>query len=173
MATATATQAAAGEAGVLREQAQAIHRVLRVNTEGLTQADSLVQPAPGGNCLNWVVGHLMFTWELILPVVGQEPVLGKEALKRYERGSAELREGGEALPLETLLSACDEAVRRIDEGLAKLTGDRLDERAPFSPRKKEDETVRSLLSLVMFHQAYHTGQTGLLRRIAGKEGKIK
>jgi uncharacterized damage-inducible protein DinB len=33
--------------------------------------------------------------------------------------------------------------------------------------------VRSLLSLVMFHQAYHVGQSGLLRRIAGKEGKIK
>jgi hypothetical protein len=25
----------------------------------------------------------------------------------------------------------------------------------------------------MFHQAYHVGQTGLLRRIVGKEGKIK
>jgi uncharacterized damage-inducible protein DinB len=34
------------------------------------------------------------------------------------------------------------------------------------------ETVRSLLGTILFHQAYHSGQTGLLRRIAGKPGAI-
>jgi len=170
---ATATHAEVGEVRVLREQVQAIQRVLRGNTEGLTEADCLVQPQPGGNCLNWVVGHLACIWDMVLPAVGQKPVLGKEALQRYDRGSAELHEAGEALPLEMLLGACDEAAKRMDEGLASLTDEKLDELAPFSPRKKADETVRSLLSLVMFHQAYHVGQTGLLRRIAGKEGKIK
>lgn len=173
MAPATVTPAVPGEIRVLREQAKIIHGIVRGNTEGLTQEDSMIQPHPGGNCLNWVVGHLMCTWEMVLPMVGQEPILGKEALKRYDRGSAQLSDPGEALPLETLLSACDEAAKRVDEGLANLTPDALDQPAPFSPRKNPDETVRSLLSIVMFHQAYHAGQTGLLRRIAGKEGKIK
>src|ERR1700728_830595 len=97
MAAAIATHAEVGEVRVLREQAKAIQRVVRGNAEGLSQADSLVQPAPGGNCLNWVVGHLMETWDLALPLVGQEPVLGGEALARYKRGSAELHEAGEAL----------------------------------------------------------------------------
>lgn len=173
MSTAIAAPPVAGEVRVLREQVQAISRVLRGNTEGLTQEDSLVRPDPGGNCLNWVVGHVMETWDMILPVVGQETVLGRDALARYKRGSQELRDSGQALSLESLLTACDEAARRMDDGLAALTTEKLDELAPFSPRKKADETIRSLLSLVMFHQAYHTGQTGLLRRIAGKEGKIK
>jgi DinB superfamily len=173
MATATATHAEVGEVRVLREQVKAINGVLRANAEGLTEADGLVQPQPGGNCLNWVVGHLLETWEMVLPLVGQGPVLGREGLTRYKRGSEELHEAGEALPLEDLLAACEEAAKRMDAGLASLTEERLDEVAPFSPRKKADETVRSLLSLVMFHQAYHVGQTGLLRRMAGKEGKIK
>lgn len=173
MATATAGPVVIGEVSVLREQAQTISRVLRGNTEGLTQEDCLVQPQPGGNCLNWVVGHLLETWDMVLPLVGQEPVVGREALARYKRGSEALRDSGQALPLADLLAACDEAARRMDEGLATLTLENLDALAPFSPRKKPDETVRSLLSLVMFHQAYHAGQTGLLRRIAGKEGKIK
>jgi hypothetical protein len=173
MAIATATHAEVGEVRVLREQVKAIQGVLRGNMEGLTQADCMVQPQPGGNCLNWVVGHLACTWDKVLPVVGQKPVLGNETLQRYDRGSAELHEAGEALPLEMLLNACDEAAKRMEEGLASLTEERLDEPAPFSPRKRADETVRSLLSLVMFHQAYHVGQSGLLRRIAGKEGKIK
>ena len=173
MATATVVHAEVGEVRVLREQVKAINGVLRGNTEGITEAEGLIQPQPGGNCLNWVVGHLMETWDMVLPLVGEEPVLGGEVLARYKRGSAELHEAGEALPLEKLLRACDEAAKRMDKGLARLTEGRLDEAAPFSPRKKADETVRSLLSLVMFHQAYHVGQTGLLRRIAGKEGKIK
>jgi uncharacterized damage-inducible protein DinB len=173
MATATATAATTGEVRVLLEQVQAISRTLRGNTEGLTQEESLAQPEPGGNCLNWVVGHLMDTWDLLLPLVGQQPVLGREALVRYKRGSSELQDSADALPLNDLLSACDEAGRRMEEGLATLTPEKLDAPAPFSPRKKADETVCSLLSLVIFHQAYHTGQTGLLRRIAGKEGKIK
>jgi uncharacterized damage-inducible protein DinB len=49
----------------------------------------------------------------------------------------------------------------------------MDEPAPFSPTNNPKETVRSLLATVFFHQAYHVGQTGLLRRIAGKEGAIK
>ncbi len=173
MATATASPAGIGEVRVLREQVQAISRTLRGNCEGLTQEESLTQPEPGGNCLNWVVGHVMDTWDLVLPLVGQQPVLGREKLVRYKRGSAELHDSRQALPLSDLLAACDEAARRMDVGLATLTSEKLDEPAPFSPRSKPDETVRSLLSIVMFHQAYHAGQTGLLRRIAGKEGKIK
>jgi hypothetical protein len=49
----------------------------------------------------------------------------------------------------------------------------MDGPAPFSPSKNPKETLRSLLTTVLFHQAYHSGQTGLLRRIAGKEGAIK
>ncbi|MGB6132504.1 MAG: DinB family protein [Acidobacteriaceae bacterium] len=173
MTTAVATSVIAGEVELLRTQAAAIHRILRRNLDGLSQEDTLIQPAPGGNCANWVVGHLVRTCELMLPVLNQQPVLGVEALKRYDRGSAELRNPAEAMPIEQLLSAWDEASARLDAGLAALTPEHLDERAPFSPRNNPDETVRSLLTIVMFHQAYHCGQTALHRRMAGKEGAIK
>lgn len=171
MSTATATPV--GEVAVLHAQAQAVHGTLRANTKGLTQEDSLVQPEPGGNCLNWVVGHLLSVYDNVLPLFGQDPVLGKEALSRYRRGSAPLTDPAEALPLDTLLRAWDEAASRIEAGLATLTTERLDARAPFSPRNDPNETVRSLLSMVIFHQAYHAGQTGLLRRLAGKEGAVR
>jgi DinB superfamily len=174
MTTAAVTPAAAAELEILREQSRVIHRVLHLNTEGLTQEDSLIQPQPGGNCLNWVVGHLVNTYDtVVLPLLGEPPVLGKEALKRYDRGSPPLREAGEALPLTELLAAWDEASSRVDAGLARVAPERLEQAAPFSPRKNPDETVRSLLTIVIFHQAYHVGQTALHRRMAGKEGAIK
>ncbi len=70
------------------------------------------------------------------------------------------------------MTAWDEATRRIDAGLAGLAPEALDQPAPHSPGNNPNETVRSLLSVTFFHQAYHAGQTGILRRIAGKEGAI-
>lgn len=174
MTTEVATPAMAGEIEILREQAKVVHRVLRMNVDGLTQEDSLIQPQGGGNCLNWVVGHLVHVYnDSMLPLLGQERVLGKDVLTRYGRGSGELHTASEALPLTELLAAWDETSKRIDAGLAAVSPETLDKPAPSSPRKNPNETIRSLLTISMFHQAYHCGQTGLLRRMAGKEGAIR
>jgi DinB superfamily len=173
MSSATATPAIPTATSVLREQLGAITGTLRRNTAGLTQLDSLVQPHTGGNCLNWIVGHLDWVNEQALSVLGQPPVLGEAALHRYHRGTPELHDSGEALSLDQLLQAWDESSARIGAALESITPEKLYQPAPFSPRKKSDETVLSLLTIMMFHQAYHAGQTGLLRRIAGKEGAIK
>jgi len=171
MSTATATPVAAID--VLREQMRVIHHILRLNADGLTQEDSLIQPQPGGNCFNWNLGHLVLTNELALKLLGEPPVLGEEPLQRYARGSQPLRNAAEALPIDGLLAAWDEGCARIDRGLAGLNPERLAERAPFSPRNNPDETVGTLLSIIMFHQAGHTGQLTLLRRMAGKPGVIR
>jgi hypothetical protein len=160
------------EVEILRHQARTTRQVVRLNVDGLTQEESLIQPDPAGNCLNWVVGHLVCIYEQALPMLGQKPVLGEGALKRYARGTPPLSDAAEALDLSELLTAWDEASERIDAGLASLTTEALDRPAPRSPTGDPNETVRSLLATVLFHQAYHSGQTGLLRRIAGKEGAI-
>ena len=67
----------------------------------------------------------------------------------------------------------DESPRRVDAGLAASGSDALGRRAPFSPGGDPGETVGSLLMTIAWHQAYHVGQTGLLRRLAGKEGAIR
>ena len=169
----TAATATLSEVEVFRQQAQMTQFVLRANVDGLTQEESLVQPHSGGNCLNWVVGHLLCVYNQSLPLLGQEPVLQESALKRYDRGAPPLQDPAEALELQELLTAWDEATKRIDAGLASLSPETLDRPAPFSPSNNPNETVRSLLTTVFFHQAYHAGQTGILRRVAGKEGAIR
>jgi len=169
MSTATATL---GEIEVLRHAARTTQQVLRMNLEGLTQEESLIHPEPAGNCLNWIVGHLLCVYNDVLPMVDQEPVMPKDTLKRYGRGTPPLRNADEALPLSELVAKCEEAVKRLENGLGALTPERLDSPAPFSPTQNPKETVRSLLAIVAFHQAYHVGQTGVLRRITGKQGAI-
>jgi uncharacterized damage-inducible protein DinB len=173
MASAAVTNSWTAAIEVLRGQAAAIRGALHRNVDDLTHAESLNSPQPGGNCLNWVLGHLGCINEATLGVLGQPAVLGEAAFARYQRGSAELHEAGEAMPLEKLLSAWDEQWARIDKGLAAMTAEKMEAPAPWTPRNRSDETVGSLLTALLFHQAYHTGQTGLLRRMAGHEGAIK
>lgn len=168
--------AAPGIMGAVEEfqsQARRIDRVVRLNVRGVTQAESLVQPRPAGNCMNWVVGHILGIYdEWTLPLLGEDSVLARGTLSRYARGTPPLRDAAEALELQELLTAWDEAVRRIDAGLAGLTPKALVRPAPHSPNGNPDETVRSFLTGTFFHQAYHAGQLGLLRRLTGKEGAI-
>ncbi len=168
----TAEPATLSDIQIYQHQAGMTQGVVRVNTAGLTQEDSLVQPRPDGNCLNFVIGHLVNVYDKVLPLVGQEPVLGA-AVARYERGAPALRDPSEAMELSELLAAFDTQTERFQAGLATLTPEALERPMPGPDSNGElTETVRSLLGTILFHQAYHAGQTGLLRRIVGKPGAI-
>lgn len=168
----TAAPAMPGDIQIYQHQAGMTQGVVRVNTAGITQEESLVQPQPDGNCLNFVIGHLVNVYDKVLPLVGQEPVMG-DAVSRYERGAPALRDPSEAMQLSELLAAFDTQTERFQAGLATLTPEALERPMPGPDSRGElTETVRSLLGTILFHQAYHAGQTGLLRRIAGKPGAI-
>jgi uncharacterized damage-inducible protein DinB len=169
----TAVSGSVRQIELLRHQARMAHAVVRLNVDGVTQRESLIQPHPGGNCLNWVVGHLLAIYHHVLPLLRQELVMPPGSLARYDRGSPPIRDAVDALELSELMVAWDECSRRVDAGLAALTAEALDAPAPVSPSNDPNETVGSLLSTISWHQAYHAGQTGVLRRIAGKEGAIR
>jgi hypothetical protein len=136
---------------------------------GMSHADSLVRPQPAGNSFNWVVGHLLATYDQLLPRLGQPAVRPDGALARYARGAPPMAHDEDALPLDQLLRDWATSCGRVDAGIATLSSKRLAERVLDGPSGDPNETVASMLALVCFHQAYHVGQLGLLRRVAGKE----
>jgi DinB superfamily len=157
----------------IRYQASLVHQVVRTNVEGITHQESLVQPEPGGNCLNWIVGHLVWAYAGALPLVRQTSTMDQERLAQYARGAPPLTDSSRAVRFDELLAAWDESSRRMDTGLAGFPTNTLAQPAPGSPTGNPNETLGSLLATVMFHQAYHTGQTAVLRRLIGKAGAIK
>jgi uncharacterized damage-inducible protein DinB len=139
------------------------------NLERMTHEHSLVQPGTGGNCANWILGHLVNVQNGVMQVVGAEPVWQSEELKRA--GFDPIIEPDNAIDFDTLkdrfLASREQCVTAIaglsDEALAQELPD------PFG-----GVTTRAqLLSVLSYHQAYHVGQIGIIRRIAGLEGAIK
>ena len=156
----------------LMTQFNVINRIVARNLADVTAEQSLRDPQPAGNNINWVLGHLICIYNVMLPALDQEPVWTEETAAEYARGAKHLAPE-DARPLADLLRDWETVTGRFLAGLGDLTEDRYGDPAPFSPGKDPDETLGSLLTVLVFHQAYHCGQLGLLRRMAGLETAIK
>ncbi|MBW8050613.1 MAG: DinB family protein [Cytophagales bacterium] len=137
------------------------YEVLKINTEKLNDEDGLIQPQKGGNCLNWVIGHIIATRGTILKSLNEQSVWDKKTTALYERGSAPITgtRNSKALSLKKLLDDFELSQKRLIAGLNRLN--------------KDDKELVEKIAMFSFHESYHVGQTGLLRRIIGKEGAIK
>ena len=152
---------------IILNQLEMCHYIVKKNVGEITHEQSLLQPAPAGNCLNWVLGHLVATRSNLLLGLGAEPVWGEADRKRYDRHGPPVRSASEAKRLDAIWEAYDMSQNRLRQALPALSPAQLASPAPFSPTNRPDETLGSLLVSVAFHDAYHTGQTGILRRIIG------
>jgi uncharacterized damage-inducible protein DinB len=148
------------------------HWVVNVNLKDVTEEEHLRSPGGGGNCINWVLGHIVASRNACLTMLGAELVLPKDIAARYKRSSDAI-EGDAPANLATLLNAFNQAQDVMLAGLPTLTQETLDAPAAFSPSDNPKETVGSLLTGLLFHEAYHCGQIGVLRRVTGHEGAIR
>jgi len=143
--------------------------VLKMQADGLTDADSLLQPPFRGNCLNWVIGHILTSRDDVLEALGEARVMGA-AGSRYARESDAVTAAGEGvLPLAELLAWLDEAQARTAAALDRLDEDALAREIAAGERKT---TVAKRLFFLYFHETYHVGQAELLRQLAGKNDKV-
>lgn len=134
------------------------HMVLNRNLRDIDHNESLVTPQDGGNSINWVLGHIITSRDDVREMLGLKKLYDKE-LEAYKRGSEQL-DGANAVEFTKLLEMYNAGQEELENKLKEtdLTG--------------ENEKYR-MVTFLAFHESYHTGQTGILRRIAGKEGAIK
>lgn len=145
--------------------------VIKMGLDGITNDESLIRPQPAGNSLNWVLGHVIASRNIILEMLDLDTVLYDDVLKPYQRG-ADPNDQKTFATLTTLMEAFEESQTRLKAGLDTLTPEQLQESDSSQESKWQRQSLADRLLFLQFHEAYHTGQTGLLRRIAGKEGAI-
>jgi len=139
------------------------HRITNSTLEGISQEESLLPPPNGGNCINWIMGHILHTRDVILEQLGQQIVWTDSVAKTlYQRGAAPMAESGNAVELSVLLALFNQSQPRILDGIEQLGN------APTSDGKLEDS-----IAFFNFHESYHLGQLAILRRILGKDSIIK
>lgn len=145
-----------------------VYQTAEANLAGMSSEESLARPEAGGNCANWILGHLVDVHNGVMGVLGEDPVWADD-LDRVGRGP--ITGPDDALDWDALRDRflgsqerCLAAVRGLTDGeLAEQVTD------PFG----EVTSRAELLTTLAFHQAYHVGQLGLARRAAGQPGAIQ
>jgi hypothetical protein len=147
--------------------------VLSKNTEGITHEQSLFSPQPGGNCMNWVLGHILAQRTTILKLAGRDPIWNQEDAAVYARGSGPLAaQPAAARPFASLVRDLARTQEALKSGLAEISEEAL--ARPGLPGVPGGiQPVGIQLAVFNFHESYHAGQTGILRRLLGLPGAIQ
>jgi hypothetical protein len=137
---------------------------LKNQCKGLTHADSLCQPPVPGNCLNWVVGHVVNSRDSVLGLLGAPKLTTEAQAKRYGYGSEPVcGEGPDLITLEDALALLEKGEAAIAAALsAKSEAELSREVQSFAGLV----TVAQFVFLLYGHETYHVGQTEILRELA-------
>ena len=148
-----------------RNQLQMSGWFLGAALKGITHEDSL-RPTATGQTINWLVGHLADARSGALALLSGTRAWPEAELAPYKRGASSLIPA-QSLPLPDLAARFASLQDPLLLQLALLTDERAAQKAPFSPSGNPDETVGSLMGVLVFHETYHVGQVGMMRRLAG------
>lgn len=141
--------------------------IIGKQAEGLSHADTLLQPPFRGNCFNWVLGHIVENRDRVLAVLDEAPNLTEAEADVYRRGSEPVTEAT-AVATDKLLAAITDSQTRIENALQTADPARL--AAIYS--EKRNQTVAERIAWLHWHETYHTGQLELLRQLAGTDDAV-
>ncbi|MFN7914900.1 MAG: DinB family protein [Vicinamibacterales bacterium] len=130
--------------------------------EGLSDEDAWYQMEGKANPIAWMLGHLTETRAQLLGMLGTswDPGWGG----RFKRGSERMDRS--AYPTVAEIGAkFAETHAAMQAAFAVLTAERLASPSPVSFAGAQ--TVADLLAFFAFHEAYHLGQVGFIRKNLG------
>jgi hypothetical protein len=145
------------------------HEVIHEQLKDISQADSMLQLPFRGNCMNWVIGHILSIRDESLILLKLPGLLTDPENKIYGYGSEPLVESARASDLFDLLARLDESLKQITLQLEKLTQVELESEVKIW---RGPLPLWEALSLMQWHEAYHTGQLEFLRQLAGKNDHV-
>jgi uncharacterized damage-inducible protein DinB len=158
-------------ASLIAKQFEFNHRAAHRNLSSITHEESLVHPTPGGNCANWVLGHIVATRNLVMQALGEPEVWTTDQAGPYQRGATAPLAEDRAERLEDILAALDRSQSLVITRIGALQEADMTRTVPAAG-PLDATTLGERLVALSFHEAYHVGQFGLLRRLLGKAGAI-
>jgi len=144
---------------IVKVQVFSSYKIISMNIEGITQEESMIFPNGDANCMNWILGHLIYIRNAFLNILGEESVWDNEKFSCYNRGELPLERKDELVDFEELKSYLQQSQDKLEAKLITVES--------FDPKIIND------IAIFCLHELYHGGQLGYLRRILGKPGAIK
>jgi DinB superfamily len=101
------------------------YMALNRNLDGVSHEESLFIPEPAGNCINWVLGHMVAARNTVLTLAGGSPILSGDDIAQYRRGSTPIHPGDKVLDLGTLRGYFADSQQQLIPALAEISEETL------------------------------------------------
>jgi len=143
---------------------------LRNQTVDLEDEEMVLQPTGAVNHAVWTLGHIIYSFQAIAGELGVKPWLREDWESSFGYGSLPEPVVPEHANKLALLSALEDASRRLRAALLAM-----DERSLADPLPDEKSRelfptkAHALLQVVAGHTAYHAGQLTAWRRAIGRK----
>lgn len=139
------------------------------NVEGISEEEARQTPT-GSSSMNWILGHLAYARNGVHGYLGLEPAFPAELAAAYANGTAPSTDAPcEVGQLVGFLQASQEA---LSAHLAKVGDSGLEGHSPEPFVVTGSTSVALNAGALAFHESYHCGQLGVLRRALGKGAGI-
>jgi hypothetical protein len=139
--------------------------------DGITDEESLLQLPFRGNCLNWILGHLLQSRNRWLIMLGEAPIWTPEQVARYVRNSPPVTDASDALPFTQMITDLHLSQQRLLVRLQSISQAELDSETTLIPSMPARPTS-VWLQISLWHETYHIGSTEILRQLAGKDDQV-
>ncbi len=133
------------------------HAKIKTHTQQITHAQSVQTPAWGGNCMHWVVGHVVVARCNFLMLLDTPSIWDWATFKLFIPGSTPTDTAAELVSFATLLADLDRTQEQLSAALARST-------ASDMQVERDSKTVGEQLTTYAAHEAYHAGQLEILRQ---------
>jgi uncharacterized damage-inducible protein DinB len=133
--------------------------------EGLSEDELWTRTSERTNPMFWLYGHIVHTRGALLRALGDDFRTGWG--DKFQRGAVLLPR--DAYPNQAEIGQLrGESSARIQARLAALTDEQLN--APPTATLPAVKNMADQIAFLAFHEAYHVGQLGLLRKMLGHAG---
>ncbi len=143
-------------------------RLLKEKCQGMSHEDSLMPMKFEHNCVNWTVGHILNSRNFVLETLGDDSFEWTEKDKIAYSTDASCEESATAAAngrtLPQLLEAVEATQSRLEAALASRDLREYTEKRPFY---NSEFSVEYIVNFMLWHEAIHTGEVGVLRPAAG------
>jgi hypothetical protein len=128
--------------------------------DDVSEDEGVLQPPFDANCMNWVLGHIIFRRNSSLVCLGKDPLWGDQISEKYRTGSTPIKSKDQARLMQELIADLDQSQTLLIASLESATELDLDELVENDRgRKKAADHLRGF----HWHETFHVGQLDLLR----------
>jgi hypothetical protein len=133
------------------------HAKIKAHTQQITHAQGIQTPAWGGNCMHWVVGHIVVARCNFLMLLDAPSIWDWATCKLFIPGSTPTDAAAQHVSFATLLADLDRTQEQLLAALARSA-------ASDMQIERDGKTVGEQLAVYAAHEAYHAGQLEILRQ---------